>query len=233
MSMRRLLALLCLSTLAAAASGCSGADATEAQALLAKSDAAFAQVRSATFMAHLTMTGGSEEVGMTMTGGGYVRGKRAGDFYVVATAENLPFGELAVTSRSGRVSMALDGSPIASVPAPPTQDENPLAVAEFSQYVKDVKVEHGKLIGGQAMAKISGTIDTAGLAKGVLGDVAGGSGLDLSDSLEDTRVVLYISEASQLPMRCLIDMGLDVAGQKVEMHLDFAYTSYNERVEFP
>ena len=34
-------------------------------------------------------------------------------------------------------------------------------------------------------------------------------------------------------MRCLIDMGLDVAGQKVEMHLDFAYTSYNERVEFP
>ena len=45
--------------------------------------------------------------------------------------------------------------------------------------------------------------------------------------------MLYVSEASKLPMRCLIDMGLDVAGQKVEMHLDFAYTSYNERVEFP
>jgi hypothetical protein len=24
-----------------------------------------------------------------------------------------------------------------------------------------------------------------------------------------------------------------VAGQKIEMHVDFAYTSYNERVEFP
>jgi hypothetical protein len=231
--MRRVLALFCLSALAAVGSGCSGADATEAQALLAQSDAAFANVRSATFTAHLTMTGGPQEVGMTMTGGGYVRGKRAGHFYLVATADNLPFGEMAVTSKSGRVSMTLDGSSIASIPAPPIQDQNPLAVAKFSQYVKDVKVEHGKLIGGQPMAKISGTIDTAGLANGLLGDVAGGSGLDLSDSLDDTRVVLYISEATQLPMRCLIDMGLDVAGEKVEMHLDFAYTSYNERVEFP
>ena len=231
--MRRVLAFLCLSAFAAVAPGCSGADATEAQALLAQSDAAFAQVRSATFIAHLRMTGGPQEVGMTMTGGGYVRGRRSGDFYVVATAENLPFGELAVTSKSGRVSMKLDGSPIASVPTPATHDENPLAVAEFSRYVKDVKVEHGKLIGGQAMAKISGTIDTAGLAKGLLGDVTGGSGLDLSDSLDDTRVVLYISETTKLPMRCLIDMGLDVAGEKVELHLDFAYTSYNERVEFP
>jgi hypothetical protein len=83
------------------------------------------------------------------------------------------------------------------------------------------------------MAKVSGTIDTAGLAQGLLGDVAGGSGLDLSDSLGDTRVVLYLSEATHLPMRCLIDMGLHVAGEKVEMHLDFAYTSYDKRVEFP
>ena len=231
--MRRVLALLCLAAFAVVASGCSGADAAEAQALLAQSDAAFAQVRSATFMAHLTMTGGPQEVAMTMRGGGYVRGKRAGDFYMVATADNLPFGELAVTSKSGRVSMTLDGSPIASVPSPPTTGQSPLAVAEFSQYVKDVKVEHGKLIDGEPMAKISGTIDTAGLAQGLLGDVAGGSGLDLSESLDDTHVVLYISEATQLPMRCLIDMGLDVAGQKVEMHLDFAYTSYNKRVEFP
>jgi hypothetical protein len=220
--MRRVLALLCLAALPALASGCSGAAATEAQGLLAQSDAAFAKVKSTTFLARLTMTGG-----------GYVRGKRAGDFYVVATAENLPFGELAVTSKSGHVSMTLDGSPIASVPAPSTQDQNPLAVAEFSKYVKDVKVEHGKLIGGQPMAKISGTIDTAGLAHGLLGDVAGGSGLDLADSLDDTHVVLYISEATQLPMRCLIDMGLDVADQKVELYLDFAYTSYNKRIEFP
>jgi hypothetical protein len=232
MSMRRVLAVILVATVAAAASGCSGAEATEAQALLAQSDAAFAQVKSARFTAHMTMTGGGQQLDMTMTGGGYVRGKRAGDFYIVATAENLPFGELVITSRNGRVSMKLDGSPIANAPVP-EENQNPLEVADFAQYVKDVTVEHGKLIDGQSMAKISGTIDTAGLANGVLGDLGGGSGLDFSDALDDTHVVLYISEATHLPMRGLIDMAIEVAGEKVEMHFDFAYTSYNERVEFP
>jgi hypothetical protein len=230
--MRRVLALFCLSALAAVATGCSGADATEAQALLAQSDAAFAQVKSAAFTAHMTMTGAGQELDMTMTGGGYVRGKRAGDFYMVATAENLPFGELAITRRDGRVSMKLDGSPIANAPLP-AGDQNPLEVAEFAQYVKDVTVDHGKLIDGQSMAKISGTIDTAGLADGLLGDLGDGSGLDFSDSLDDTHVVLYISEATHLPMRGLIDMAIEVAGEKVEMHFDFAYTSYDKHVEFP
>lgn len=229
--MRRVFALLLIATIAAVASGCSGMEATEAQALLAQSDAAFAQVKSTSFTARMTMTGGGQELDMTMTGGGYVRGKRAGDFYMVATAENLPFGELVITRKDGRVSMKLDGSPIANAPLP-ENNQNPLEVADFAQYVKDVTVEHGKLIDGQSMAKISGTIDTAGLANGVLGDL-GGSGLDFSDALDDTHVVLYISEATHLPMRGLIDMAIEVAGERVEMHFDFAYTSYNERVEFP
>jgi hypothetical protein len=56
--MRRGLALLLVTAVAAAATGCSGADAQEAQTLLAESNAALAQVRSATFTARLTMTGG-------------------------------------------------------------------------------------------------------------------------------------------------------------------------------
>jgi hypothetical protein len=85
------------------------------------------------------------------------------------------------------------------------------------------------------MTKLTGVIDTAGLAKGTLGDVtgAGGNGLDLSNSLGDTRVVLYLSEATHLPMRGLVDVPIDVAGQKIAMHLDFAYTSYDQKVEFP
>jgi hypothetical protein len=232
MSMRRALALLCLTVLAATASGCSGADATEAQALLTQADTAFAQVRSTTFTARLTMTADSQEFGMTMKGGGYVNGKRAGDYYLVATAENLPFGDLAVTKKSGRVSVTMDGSPVANASAP-ADDQSPLQAADFSQYVKDVKVEHGRIIDGQSMVKITGVIDTAGLAKGLLGGVATGSGLDFSDALNDTRVVVYLSEATHLPMRRLIDMSIELYGEKVEMHLDFAYTSYNERVEFP
>jgi hypothetical protein len=230
--MRRAIALLSLAALVVVQTGCSGADAREAEELLAQSEAAFAQVKSTTFSARISVTGGPQEFAMTMKGGGYSRGKRAGDFYMAATAENLPFGELAVTSRDGRVSMTLDGSPMGNAPIPDA-DQNLLAFADFSQYVKDVTVEHGKLVDGESMAKVSGVIDTAGLAQGLLGDVTGGSGLNLSDALGDTHLVLYLSETTHLPMRGLIDMPIEVGGQKIEMHVDFAYTSYNERVEFP
>jgi hypothetical protein len=233
--MRRLLALFLLTATAAVAAGCSGADAKEAQALLVQSNAAFAEVRSATFTARMSLTGGPQELSMTMSGGGYAHGRRAGDFYVLATSDSLGFRDLVLVNRSGRVSMSVDGHSIGEVPLPNTTANNPLRLVDFSQYVKDVEVEHGKLIDGEPMTKLTGVIDTAGLAKGPLGDVtgAGGNGLDLSKSLGDTRVVLYLSEATHLPMRGLVDVPIDVAGQKIAMHLDFAYTSYDQKVEFP
>jgi hypothetical protein len=102
--MPRGVALLLATTVAAVAAGCSGAVTQEAQTLLTRADAAFAQVKSATFTARLTMTGGPEELAMTMTGGGYVRGRNAGDYYMFATAENLPWRELVLTSKAGRIS---------------------------------------------------------------------------------------------------------------------------------
>jgi hypothetical protein len=233
--MRRLLALFLLTATAAVAAGCSGADAKEAQALLVQSNAAFAEVRSATFTARMSLTGGPQELSMTMSGGGYAHGRRAGDFYVLATSDSLGFRDLVLVNRSGRVSMSVDGHSIGEVPLPNTTANNPLRLVDFSQYVKDVEVEHGKLIDGEPMTKLTGVIDTAGLAKGPLGDVtgAGGNGLDLSKSLGDTRVVLYLSEGTHLPMRGLVDVPIDVAGQKIAMHLDFAYTSYDQKVEFP
>jgi hypothetical protein len=232
--MRRILALLLVTAVAAVAPGCSGADAEEAQALLVQSNAAFAEVRSATFTARISLTGGPQELSMTMSGGGYAHGKRAGDFYVLATSDSLGFGDLVLVSRSGRVSMSVDGHPVGEVPLPNTA-ENPIQLVDFSQYVKDVNVEHGKLIDGEPMTKLTGVIDTAGLAKGALADVtgAGGGGLDLSKSLGDTRIVIYLSEATHLPMRGLVDVPMDVAGDKIVMHLDFAYTSYDRKVEFP
>jgi hypothetical protein len=233
--MRRILAFVLLTAVAAVAPGCSGADAEEAQALLVQSNAAFAEVRSATFTARMSLTGGPQELSMTMSGGGYAHGKRAGDFYVLATSDSLGFGDLVLVSRSGRVSMSVDGHPVGEVPLPNTTAENPIQLVDFSQYVKDVNVEHGKLIDGEPMTKLTGVIDTAGLAKGALADVtgAGGDGLDLSKSLGDTRIVIYLSEATHLPMRGLVDVPMDVAGDKIVMHLDFAYTSYDQKVEFP
>jgi hypothetical protein len=232
--MRRALALLLLTATAAVAAGCSGADAQEAQDLLAQSNAAFAQVHSATFAARLSLTGGPAELTMTMSGGGYAHGRRAGDFYLLANSDNLGFRDLVLVSRSGRVAMSIDGNRVGEVPLPDPTADNPLQLVDLSQYVKDVHVEHGKMIDGEPMTKLTGVIDTAGLAKGVLADLgAGGEGLDLSKALGDTRVVVYLSEATHLPMRGLVDVPMEVAGQKIAMHLDFAYTSYNERVEFP
>jgi hypothetical protein len=232
--MRHGLAILLVTAVAAVTTGCSGADAQEAQLLLEQSNVAFSQVRSATFTVRLTMTGGPQEFDMTMTGGGYAKGRHAGEFYIVATSDTLPFRELTAVSRSGRVWMTVDGTSLGNVPVP-QESANPIQLVDIEQYVKDVTVEHGTLIDGESMAKISGVIDTAGLADGALADVtgAGGSGIDLSKALGDTRIVLYVSESTHLPVRGLVDVPIEVAGEKIEMHLDFAYTSYDTRIDFP
>jgi hypothetical protein len=238
--MRRLTALLALLlALVGAAAGCSGRDAEEARALLEQSNAAFAEVKSASFRMRMTFSGGPEELQLTdsvvtMTGGGYNRGKRAGDFYLLLTTADAPAAEVSVVSRSGRVSVTLNGSPMGSFPLPPAS-ENPIQLVDFARYVKEVTVEHDKLIDGQSMAKLSGTIDTAGLADGMLSNLSGTGvpELDFSKALGDTHVTLYLSEATHLPMRGLADITLEVAGEKVRLELDFAYTSYNERVRFP
>jgi hypothetical protein len=69
--MPRVLALFLATAAATVAAGCTGRDAQEAQQLVAESQAAFASVRSATFTARLTMTGGPEELTLSMSGGGY------------------------------------------------------------------------------------------------------------------------------------------------------------------
>jgi hypothetical protein len=235
--MRRAIALLLLVAAAAASAGCSGADAQEAQALLAQSDAAWADVTSATFSMRLWTSGAPQDFAVTMSGGGYARGKHGGDFYVLATADNVGFDDFTLVNREGRLSMSVDGQRYATVAAP-TSQSNPIQVVDFSKYVKDVRVEHGKELDGEAMTKLSGVIDTGGVVDETLsslGEVSrlGGGGVDLSKVLGDTHVVLYISDASHLPMRGLIDIPVNMAGTKVTLHMDFAYTSVNEPVAFP
>jgi hypothetical protein len=131
--------------------------------------------------------------------------------------------------------MSVDGHALPAAAAPGPSARNPLELVDLTQFVKDVKVDHDQMIDGEPMAKITGTIDTAGLAQGALGQLtgAGGSGLDLSGALGDIRVVVFLSEATHLPTRGLVDVPMDVAGQTIAMHMDFAYTSYDEKVDFP
>jgi hypothetical protein len=237
--MRRAFALLAVLALGAATAGCSGREAREAQTLLAQSNEALAEVRSATFTITMTLSGGPAELQltdyvMTMSGGGYSRGKRAGDFFMVLTDQTTASNEIVVVSKSGRVSMTLNGMRISDVPVP-APDDSPLQLVDFGQYVKDVSVERGKVIDGLPVVKVAGSIDTGGLLDGMLSEVAGtsGPGIDLSELVGDTRVALYLSETTHLPLRGLADMTFEVAGEKITMRMDFAYTSFNEKVDFP
>jgi hypothetical protein len=237
--MRRRIALaLLVVTAAALTSGCSGQEAVEARQLLARSDTAFAQVRSATFTARVWTSGAPQDLSLSMSGGGYAKGRHEGDFYVVMTSDDVTlFHDVVVVQRNGKLSGSVDGA-VASRFPDQRSDESAVAYDDFSPYVKDVRVEHGRLIDGESMAKIAGSIDTKGLVDGSLGSLTelaalGEDGFDVANVFGDTRFVLYLSEATHLPMRMLVDIPIKLLGEKIVLHMDFAYTSFNSRLRFP
>jgi hypothetical protein len=234
--MRRTLVLL-LAVAAVVTSGCSGPDARRAQELLAQSNAAFAQVDSFRFSARIWTSGAPQDFTMMMRGGGYLRGKRAGDFYLTGSVEGMAeLGEFAVLARGGTAYTKTNGTWV-QTPLPATPDGRPEALAGFdlAPYITDVQVDEGPLVDGEPTTKITGVIDTTALLEGAfsqLGEVSGG-GLDVSQVFDDTRAVLFISDVSQLPVRGLVDFGIELLGERIEMHMDFALTGFGEPVDFP
>ena len=235
--MQRVLALLALAALGVAAAGCSGRDAQEAQALLAESQAAVAKVRSASFTAKLWTEGGAQEFSFTMSGGAYSKGKQAGDFYVVISSGEALFQDIVAVQRAGRMSASVGGTVMTNA-LPPAPSEQSIGVLQLDPYVKDVEVEHGKLVGGTAVTKITGVVDTQAFLKGSLGAIPelaglGEGGFDVAEAFGDTRAVFYLSDATRLPVRALVDLPMDFLGEEVVLHMDFAYTSFNEKLSFP
>jgi hypothetical protein len=236
-AMRRLFALLALAALTVAAAGCSGRDAQEAQALLAQSDAALAKVRSASFTAKLWIEGGPQEFSLTMAGGAYSKGKQAGDFYVVVGSSETFFEDVVVIQRNGKASASVGGTLMTGA-FPPMPAEQSIGMVKFDPYVKDVEVESGKLLAGEAVTKVTGVLDTDAFLDGSLGAIhelagLGDAGFDVGDAFGDIRAVFYISDVTRLPVRALVDLPMDVLGEEVVLHMDFAYTSFDERLSFP
>ena len=236
--MRRVLALLALAAIGVVASGCSGRDGQEAQALLAQSEQALAEVRSASFSAKLWIEGGPQQVSMTMSGGAYSKGKNAGDFYVAVSSADALFEDVVLVQQGGRLSAKVGGTVMSeSLPFTAPQQE-PLGLVALEPYVEDVKVEHGKLLDGESTTKITGVVDTQAFLEGSLGALSqmaglGESGFDAGDALGDIRAVFYLSDATRLPVRALVDFPIDVLGEKVVLHMDFAYTSFDRKLDFP
>jgi hypothetical protein len=235
--MRRVVALLSLVALAVVSTGCSGEDAEEARALLRQSQAALADVRSATFTMKLSMEGAPQDFSFTISGGAYMKGQRAGDFYAVMGTDSGLFQDVVLVQQDGHAAASMDGM-VMRDGLPPAETENPVGMMTLDPYVKDVKVEHDKLIGGEAATKITGVIDTTKFLESSLGSLNqvggfGEAGFDLGDMFGDTRAVFYLSDTSHLPLRALVDLPMDLLGEEVVMHVDFAYTSFDEKLRFP
>lgn len=235
--MRRIALLLLAVVSAVALTGCSGADAERARQLLQQSDQALAGVKSFRFAGRLWMKGpDGEEITLVLTGGG--NQADGGSMFLDMRAEGVPgFPSIGVVMRGPTLWMRAGGEwRKESVPA-----GQPTGVEQFdlTPYVKAVAVDDGPVIEGEPTAKITGVIDTAQLMQGMLGQLGGFPGTggtalpELTESFGDTRVVLYVSETTHLPLRALIDLSVEAAGESVEMHLDFALSGFNEPVKIP
>lgn len=218
--------------------GCSGADAQRAHELLQQSNQALLEVKSFRFAGRMWMKGpdGAGEISLTMRGAATQKG--AGASYLTLRAPGVPgFPETTVVVRGKRAWMDVGGS-WTPMPVPPGQT-SAAAQFDFTPYVEDVQVESGPLLDGEPSVKIVGVLDTAAFAQGMLGHLGSASGADsallpdVSDVFEDTRVVLYLSETTHLPLRGLLDMAMEAEGERFELHMDFSMKGFDRPVRIP
>jgi hypothetical protein len=231
--MRRVVFAFALVLAALLPLGCSGAEGQRAQELLAQSDQALAGVKSYRLAGRMWMETPIGDFTFVLRGGG--NSKNGGSSFMTMSSEDMPgFPGMTVITRGQTVWMSVGGGWQRSElpPGAATGAEQ----FDFTPYVKDVDVEEGQEVGGEPAVKVSGVFDTAGLVEGVfgqLGAVPGGALPDLEELFGDTRVVIYISETSHLPLRSLLDMSIEADGERVDMHMDFALSGVNEPVKIP
>jgi hypothetical protein len=234
--MRRigLLALAVVSALAL--TGCSGTDAKRAQELLSQSDHALQGLKSYRFAGRIWIESDAADFSLVMRGGGNTA--RGGPSFLIMRSDDLPgFPEVTLVQQ-GHMTWVRAGGAWQRTEALAGQPTG-LQQFDFSPYVKDVTVDEDAMVDGEPAVKMTGVLDTTSMVEGVFASLGGASGTaglpfdQLANSFEDTRVVLYLSEATHLPVRTLVDMSVDAEGQKVKIHLDFALEPAKRRVRIP
>lgn len=213
--------------------GCAGADGKRAQELLAESDLALAQVESFRFAGRMTMTADLGSFSFVLRGGGDAR--PGGSFFMEMESPDVPGFPGMTMIVDGNDAWIDAGAGWQSVPLPPSQATG-IEQFDLAPYVKDVELDEDAVVGGEPAVRITGVLDTAALFDGLLGQLGGAGGgtlPDFSGSFGDTRAVIYLSKETSLPLRMLLDLTMDVAGEEVAMSLDYAITNVNEPVEVP
>jgi hypothetical protein len=223
---------------------CSGADAQRAQQLMQQAQEAQKNVSSLTFAANLRIEAKGQTFGAKVTGGGYAKGRQAGDFFVdldLSQVPNLPLasGHFRVVKRGSAMSVRLGDQPL-TFPMPSTSSStlNPVASFDIARYVKDVKVQGGQVVHGKPVTKIVGVLDTASLLQdyGKLDGYTQRTGQaipSLDGHVGDTRIVAFVDDSTHLIVAALADVSAHGDGISVKLHFDYGLTSVNRPVAIP
>jgi hypothetical protein len=236
----RRLAVLALAVPVLAA--CSGEQGERAEQLLTRAEAAQARLSSATFDARMSFSIEGQTFGLVLDGGGYMKGRRAGDAIFRMRTEGVPGGasvNLQAVIRRGRASMSVNGRSF-SMPAPATaqgQFDWSKTVVDLARYVKEVRVHEGRVVNGERGATITGVIDTKELLKAVAGlqplaEAAGQSTPDLDDLMDvgDIRAAVFVAERTGLIRSAVVSLTIKADGEKAKIDFTYRLKSTNTTV---
>jgi hypothetical protein len=235
--------LAALAFAAVALSGCSGEQGERAQQLLTRAEAAQARLSSATFEARMNFSVDSQKFGLVIDGGGYMKGRRAGDGIFTMRTEGVPGGvnfNMEAAVRRGQVSMSVNGQRF-SMPAPASAKQQfdwSNTMLDLARYVKKVRVREGRVVNGEHGATIAGVIDTSELLKALSGlqplaRAAGRSAPDLGELAEnvgDIRAAVFVAERTGLIRSAVIGLTFEAEGTKAKIDFTYRLKSTNTAV---
>lgn len=243
---RRLGQALLLVAAASVVSACSGAEGKRAQELLATANAAQAKVVSASYDVRVVVSAGDQRYTLLMNGGGYFKGPRAGDQFMSMRGEGLPVPmNFQLVSRGGRAVVTANGKtqsfPMLQASAGAQSSNWTAIVGELARYVKSVDVRENSVVGGTRGKLVSGVIDTEGLVKAAAGmnvfSRAAGAGTaafdNMTKTLGDTRIVLFIADGTHLIRSAAITLGLKGVGQGAKVQVFYSLRGVNRPVSIP
>jgi hypothetical protein len=233
--MRRFFLLGCA---AVALSACSGEQGERAQQLLTRAQAAQARLSSATYDARMTFLMDGQRFSLVMDGGGYFKGRRAGDQILTMRTEGVP-GVGAINMqflvRRGHMSMSMNGRSF-SLPvsgATKQQLDWSSTMLDLARYVKSVRVLEGRVVNGEHGATIAGVIETKELLKATakLESVTNAAQLDdFGGKLGDIHAAVFIPRRSGLIRSAVITMAMQAEGKKADVELTYRLKSTNRGV---
>jgi hypothetical protein len=238
--MRRLAApLLAVLVLA----GCSGEQGERAQQLLTRAQTAQSRLTSMSYEMRMTFGIDGKNVSLVLDGGGYLKGRRAGDQLMTMRMEGIPgLGAMNadMVLRGGQLTMNLNGQRTSlTVPASAKQQYDwSGTMLDLARYVKRVQVREGRVVNGEAGATVSGVIDTEGLLKAAsklesFSQVAGQSAPDMSEVAEhisDTRAALFVSSRTGLIRSAVVGLSAEAGDEELRIDLTYRLKNVNRPI---